>query len=161
MVNLSLQKKTIFKIFFCCFLDFDSVDKVILTRPHIIGEYRVDVKKAVPKDQRQMQALQQQQQQFHQQQQQQQQQYALQMQAAATYQFYYNNTPFNLLTNGNCNLPISSSPSSLMNSNGTGLDDIYSHNRTSNNNNNNNNLSNSFRYIPTRNNRRQSSRGSQ
>lgn len=96
-----------------------------------------------------MQALQQQQQQI-------QQQYALQMQAAATYQFYYNNLPFNFLTNTNCTLP-----TTLINSNGTNnLDEIYSHNRTTNNN-INNHLSNSFRYIPTRNNRRQSSRGSQ
>ena len=128
---------------------------MILTRPHIIGEYRVDVKKAVPKDQRQMHALQQQHQQF---QQQQQQQYALQMQAAAAYQFYYNNPPFNLLTNGNCALPIVSPNPSLITPNGAGLDDIYSSNRPLNNN---NNLSNSVRYIPTRNNRRQSSRGSQ
>ena len=99
-----------------------------------------------------MQAIQQQQQQqFHQQ------QYALQMQAAAAYQFYYNHSPFNLINNGNCTLPISSSSS--MNSNGPGLDDIYSPNRTSNTT--HPNLSNSFRYIQTRNNRRQSSRGSQ
>jgi hypothetical protein len=77
------------------------------------------------------------------------------MQAAAAYQFYCNHSPFNLISNGNCTLPISSS----ITSNGTGLDDIYSSNRTSNNN--NPNLSNSVRYIPTRNNRRQSSRGSQ
>lgn len=77
------------------------MDKTILARPHTIGDFRVDVKKAVPKDQRQMQAIhhhqQQQQQQF------QQQQYALQMQAAAAaaaYQFYYNHSPFNLISNG-------------------------------------------------------------
>jgi len=127
-----------------------------LTRPHIIGEYRVDVKKAVPKDQRQMQT-QQQNQQF----QQQQHQYALQMQAAAAYQYYYNNSPYNLLTNASCTLPISSPPSLMThngNNGGAGLDDIFSHIRTSNNN---NNISNAVRYIPTRNNRRQSSRGSQ
>ncbi|CAF1528109.1 unnamed protein product, partial [Adineta steineri] len=136
---------------------FDSVDKVILSRPHIIGEYRVDVKKAVPKDQRQIQTQQQQQQQ---QLQQQQQQYALQMQAAAAYHYYYNNPPYNLLTNASCTLPISSPPSLMTHNgnNGAGLDDIFSHIRTSNNN---NNISNSLRYIPTRNNRRQSSRGSQ
>ncbi|CAF0791915.1 unnamed protein product [Adineta steineri] len=140
------------------FDDFDSVDKVILSRPHIIGEYRVDVKKAVPKDQRQIQTQQQQQQQ--QLQQQQQQQYALQMQAAAAYHYYYNNPPYNLLTNASCTLPISSPPSLMTHNgnNGAGLDDIFSHIRTSNNN---NNISNSLRYIPTRNNRRQSSRGSQ
>ncbi|CAF1331415.1 unnamed protein product [Adineta ricciae] len=137
------------------FDDFDSVDKVILNRPHIIGEYRVDVKKAVPKDQRQLQTQQQQLQL-----QQQQQQYALQMQAAAAYQYYYNHSPYNLLTNTACTLPISSAPS-LMTHNGNtgaGLDDIFSHLRTSNNT---TNISNSLRYIPTRNNRRQSSRGSQ
>lgn len=78
------------------------MDKVILARPHTIGDFRVDVKKAVPKDQRQMQAIHHQ----HQQQQQfQQQQYALQMQAAAAaaYQFYYNHSPFNLISNGNPN----------------------------------------------------------
>ncbi|CAF1348201.1 unnamed protein product, partial [Adineta steineri] len=33
------------------FDDYDSVDKVILARPHTIGKYHVDVKKAIPKDQ--------------------------------------------------------------------------------------------------------------
>ena len=115
----------------------------------------MDVKKAVPKDQRQLQTQQQQLQL-----QQQQQQYALQMQAAAAYQYYYNQSPYNLLTNTACTLPISSAPS-LMTHNGNtgaGLDDIFSHLRTSNNT---TNISNSLRYIPTRNNRRQSSRGSQ
>ena len=56
---------------FFSLLDYDSVDKVILARPHVIDEHRVDVKKAIPKDQR-----------LHQQQ-----QYALQVQAA--YQNYY------------------------------------------------------------------------
>ncbi|CAF1423845.1 unnamed protein product [Rotaria sordida] len=137
------------------FDDFDSVDKVILSRPHIIGEYHVDVKKAVPKDQRQIQTQHQQQQQ-----QLQHQQYALQMQAAAAYQYYYNNSPYNFLTNGSCTFPISS-PTSLITHNGSnnvGLDDAFSRLRTSSNN---NNISNSLRYIPTRNNRRQSSRGSQ
>lgn len=123
------------------------------------------MKKAVPKDQRQMQAMHQQ---HHQQQQQfQQQQYALQMQAAAAaaYQFYYNHTPFHLINNGNYSFPIASSSSSSHTVNGTGLDDVvYASNRTAHinpNNNNNHNLSNSLHYIPTRNNRRQSSRGSQ
>ena len=144
------------KRYYDLFIDFDSVDKVILARPHTIDEYHVDVKKAVPKDQRQMQAQQLQQQQ----QQQLQQQYALQMQAAAAYQYYYNNSAYNLLTNGSCTLPISSPPSLITSNgnNGAGLDDVFSHIRTSNNN---NNISNSLRYIPTRNNRRQSSRGSQ
>ena len=138
-------------MFFFLLIDFDSVDKVILTRPHIIGEYRIDVKKAVPKDQRHMQV--QQQQQF-----QQQQQYALQMQAAAAYHYCYNNPAYNLLTNGSCTLPIPSTPppppSSLITTNGAGLNDLFSHLRTTN-------INNNFRYIPTRNNRRQSSRGSQ
>jgi hypothetical protein len=56
---------------FSSLLDYDSVDKVILARPHTIGEHRVDVKKAIPKDQR-----------LHQQQ-----QYAPQIQAA--YPNYY------------------------------------------------------------------------
>ena len=148
MVKIFFLKKKL-KQQILIFLDFDSVDKVILNRPHIIGEHRIDVKKAVPKDQRHMQVQQQQQQQF-----QQQQQYALQMQAAAAYHYYYNNPPYNLLTNGSCTLPISSPPPSLITNNNAGLDDIFSHIRTSNTNNN-------FRYIPTRNNRRQSSRGSQ
>ncbi|CAF1651954.1 unnamed protein product [Rotaria magnacalcarata] len=145
------------------FDDFDSVDKVILSRPHVIGEYHVDVKKAVPKDQRQIQTQQQQQQQQHQQQQYQlqQQQYILQMQAAAAYQYYYNSSPYNFFTNGSCTFPISSPPA-LMTPNGTNnvdFDDMFSRLRTSNNN--NNNISNSLRYVPARNNRRQSSRGSQ
>jgi hypothetical protein len=120
---------------FCLFLDFDSVDKVILARPHTINEYHVDVKKAVPKDQRQFQA--------------QQQQYSLQMQAAATY-YYYNNLSYNILNN-----PITS-PSSLIIPNGAHIDDVYSHFQPSNNN----SIPNSHRYLSTRNNRRQSSRGS-
>ena len=124
------------------------------------------MKKAVPKDQRQMQAVHH----HHQQQQQhhfQQQQYALQMQAAAAaaYQFYYNHSPFNLINNGNYSFPIASSSSHTLNAlNGTGLDEVYAPNRTAHinvTNNNNHNLPNSLRYIPTRNNRRQSSRGSQ
>ena len=129
------------------------MDKVILARPHSIGEYRVDVKKAVPKDQRQMQA-----QQYHLQQQQQ--QYALQMQAAA-YHYCYNNLPYTFLNNGTtCTLPISA-PLSLMTHNGHpgagGYDESMPRFRPSNNN----HVSNSLRYIPPGNNRRQSSRGSQ
>jgi type II secretory pathway pseudopilin PulG len=136
-------------------LDFDSVDKVILARPHTIGEYRVDVKKAVPKDQRQIQAHQQQ----LQQQQQQQQNYAIQMQAAATYHFY-NHSPFHLVNHGSCAVPISSPPS-LMTPNG----DLTPFFRTSNNSNHHyhhhHHVPHSPRYQSPSNNRRQSSRGSQ
>lgn len=132
-------------------LDFDSVDKAILARPHTIGEYRVDVKKAVPKDQRQIQAQQQQLQQ------QQQQHYALQMQAAAAYHFY-NNSPFHLVNHGSCAVPISSPPS-LMTPN-VALNDVTPFFRTSNNS-NHHHVSHSPRYQSPSNNRRQSSRGSQ
>ena len=129
------------------------MDKVILARPHTIADYRVDVKKAVPKDQRQMQAQQQQQLQ--------QQHYAIQMQAAAAYHFY-NNSPFHLLNPGSCPVPISSPPS-LMTPNGTAggaLDDGTPYFRTSNNS-NHHHVPNSPRYPSPSNNRRQSSRGSQ
>jgi hypothetical protein len=118
-----------------CILDYDAVDKVILARPHVIGEYRVDVKKAVPKDQRQFQA------------QQQQQQYALQMQATAAAYYYYNNLPYHILNNP-----------SLLTQNGAFIDDVFTHTRTSNNN---NNFLNPLRYLPTRNTRQQSSNNSQ
>ncbi len=95
-------------------LDYDSVDKVILARPHTIGKYRIDVKKAVPKDQRLYQA--------------QQQQYALQMQATSVY--YSNPFAYHILNN-----PITSF-TPLITPNGAFIDD---------------NISNSLRYIPSRN----------
>ncbi|CAF1023458.1 unnamed protein product [Rotaria sordida] len=115
------------------FDDYDPVDKIILARPHIIGDYRVDVKKAIPKDQRHFQA--------------QQQEYALQMQAATAAYYYYTNIPYHILNNTII------SPS-LINPNGALIDDVFSHTRTSNNN---NNISNPLRYFPIRNNRQQSS----
>ncbi|CAF3968941.1 unnamed protein product, partial [Rotaria magnacalcarata] len=119
------------------FDDYDPVDKIILARPHTIGEYRVDVKKAIPKDQRQFQA--------------QQQEYAVQMQAATAAYYYYTNLPYHFLNN-------QIMPPSLINQNGALIDDVFSHVRTSNNN---NNISNPLRHFPTRNNRQQSSRSSQ
>ncbi|CAF1103545.1 unnamed protein product [Didymodactylos carnosus] len=56
------------------FDDYDSVDRIILDRPHTIDQRRIDVKKAVPKEQRQLQ---------------QQQAQALQLQAAAAYHYHY------------------------------------------------------------------------
>ncbi|CAF0955264.1 unnamed protein product [Didymodactylos carnosus] len=56
------------------FDDYDSVDRVILDRPHTIDQKRIDVKKAVPREQRQLQ---------------QQQAQALQLQAAAAYHYHY------------------------------------------------------------------------
>ncbi|CAF3546165.1 unnamed protein product [Adineta steineri] len=119
------------------FDDYDSVDKVILARPHTIGKYHVDVKKAIPKDQRQFQH--------------QQQQYALQMQAATAY-YYYNSLPYHILNNQ------IRSPYNLMTQNGAFIDDIFSHIQISNNNNNH---SNSFHYTPTRNNGQQTLHSSQ
>ncbi len=87
-------------------LDYDSVDKVILARPHTIGKYRIDVKKAVPKDQRLYQA------------QQQQQQYALQMQATSAY--YSNPFAYHILNN-----PIASFPPQIT-PNGAFIDDHIS-----------------------------------
>ena len=126
---------------FILLLDYDSVDKVILARPHIIGEHRLDVKKAIPKDQRQFQA-----------QQQQQQQYALQMQAAAATAYYYNHSSYPILTNH------LGSPFTYMTQHGALFDDTLSHSRTSNHN---NNQSNSYRHLSARNTRQQSSHSSQ
>jgi hypothetical protein len=73
------------------------------------------------------------------------------MQTAAAY-YWYNNLPYHIVNN-----PIRS-PSTLMTQNGALLDDGSSHIRPSNND---NNLSNSLRYLPNRNNRKQSSHSSQ
>ena len=120
---------------FSCRLDFDSVDKVILARPHTIGDYRVDVKKAVPKDQRQIQL-----------QHQQHQQLALQMQAAtAACHFYYNNPIYNSFQGLNA--------SPLIRSAGNGNTETVQSNDAQS--------TNHLRSFSTNNNRRQSSRGSQ
>lgn len=141
----------------CFILDFDSVDKVILARPHTIGDYRVDVKKAVPKDQRQMQL-------HHQQQ-----QLALQMQAAATVcQFYYSNPVYNSLNTASCTPPFNSQQQQQqqqsIRSNGnvdTSNDHVCPQFSTSNNSNTTYHMTPSLRSVSTSNNRRQSSRGSQ
>ena len=69
------------------------------------------------------------------------------MQATAGAYYYYNNLPYQILNNP-----------SLLTQNGALIDGVFSHSRTLNNN---NNLLNPFRYVPTRNNRQQSSHNSQ
>jgi hypothetical protein len=141
-------------------VDFDPVDKVILNRPHTINELRIDVKKAIPREQQHFQA---QQRQFLQQHQQQQQNYyAWQMQAAAAYHYYYSGMPYNLLNNGTGALTVSS-PTSLLATNGNGnlsSDDMVSNNRTFSNA-HQQHLTQSPRHTSASNNRRQSSHGSQ